>query len=238
MVLIHGFLTPWQIWMPHIEILKDKYNIFAIALNAHTEASASEFVSISHEAEEIAQYFNDNNMHAVEVICGISLGGAVAFEIWKNGLLKIGHLVLDGAPLVKCPRFAVDIMIKNYKNIIHASQKRNAEVLKKFKKNFLPEKYLNSFLSIADNMTDGSIENAVNSVFSGNISTDIKFTCRVLFVHGTKANEFLSKRSAKILKKHYDTVKTVCFKGDAHCYTAIYRPEKWVKTVTEFLENK
>ena len=58
MVLIHGVLTPWQIWMPQITAFKEKYNIYAIALNAHTEESASEFISTTAEAEEIEQFFN------------------------------------------------------------------------------------------------------------------------------------------------------------------------------------
>ena len=27
MVLVHGMLTPWQIWMPQIESFKKRYNI-------------------------------------------------------------------------------------------------------------------------------------------------------------------------------------------------------------------
>ena len=30
MVLIHGVLTPWQIWMPQIMAFKEKYNIYAV----------------------------------------------------------------------------------------------------------------------------------------------------------------------------------------------------------------
>lgn len=44
MVLIHGILTPWQIWMPQITAFKERYNVYAVALNAHTEEGASEFV--------------------------------------------------------------------------------------------------------------------------------------------------------------------------------------------------
>ena len=36
MVLIHGVLTPWQVWMPQIEFYKNRYNVYAVSLNAHT----------------------------------------------------------------------------------------------------------------------------------------------------------------------------------------------------------
>ena len=115
MVLLHGLLTPWQIWMPQICAFKDLYNIYAIALNAHTEEAASEFLSVSAEAEEITAFFVNNGIDAIDVLCGLSLGGKIAYEIWKNGRLHISNLVMDGAPLAPCPKFAIKIMEKTTK---------------------------------------------------------------------------------------------------------------------------
>ena len=62
MVLIHGVLTPWQIWTPQIEAFKEKYNIYVVALNAHTKECVSEFVSVDAEANEIIKYFKLKNI--------------------------------------------------------------------------------------------------------------------------------------------------------------------------------
>lgn len=237
MVLIHGVLTPWQIWTPQITAFKERYNIYAIALNAHTVENSSEFVSVPAEAEEIIQYFQNHNIHTIDVLCGISLGGKIAHEIWKSGKLNIRNLIMDGAPLVSCPKFAINIMINNYKNIIHKSKARDAKVIENFKKYFLPEKYLDSYLKIADFMTDKSIENIVNSVFTGGKIEGVKKQSRILFIHGTKGNEVLSKKAANLMKKHYPVTEIICFKGDAHCYKAIYEPEKWIEVVAKFLED-
>ena len=237
MVLIHGFLTPWQIWTPHISAFKNDYDIFVIALNAHTEENASEFISVSEEAKSIVRYLKENNILCVDVLCGISLGGAIAFEIWKSAGLNISHIIMDGAPLVPCPKIAVNIMMNNYKNIIHKSQKRDSKVLENFKKNFLPEKYLENYLRIADLITDTSVENIIHSVFSCKMVKNIENKSKILFIHGTKANEFLSKRSAKLMKKYYPKTETICFVGDTHCYKVIYQPQKWIDTVACFLKN-
>lgn len=237
MVLIHGVLTPWQIWTPQITAFKQKYNIYAIALNAHTEEAVSEFVSVSAEAKEIVEYFKLNNIDNIDVLCGISLGGKIAYEIWKDDKLSVHNLIMDGAPLVACPKFAVNIMINNYKSIIHKSKKRDKKVIESFKKNFLPEKHLDSYLKIADLMSDKSIENIVGSVFSGGKIGGVKNQSRILFIHGTKGNEVLSKRAAKLMKKYYSVTEVVCFKGDAHCYKAIYEPERWIKVVEKFLKE-
>lgn len=237
MVLIHGFLTPWQVWMPQIASFKEQYNIYAVALNAHTEEAASEFVSIQTEAEEIIQYFKTKNIETIDVLCGISLGGKIAYEIWKSKKINISNLIMDGAPLVSCPGFAVNIMINNYKNIISKSKTRDKKVIENFKKVFLPEKYLNSYLKIADLMTEQSIENIVNSVFAGSKIEGIENRSRIFFIHGTKGNEVLSRKAAKLIKKHYPAAEVFCFKGDTHCYKAIYEPEKWIEVVKEFLNK-
>lgn len=236
MVLIHGFLTPWQIWMPQITAFKGRYNIYAIALDAHTQEAASEFISVTAEAKEIIRYFMTKNIDTLDVLCGISLGGKIAHEIWKNGKLHIHNMIMDGAPLIGCPRFAINIMINNYKTIISKSKSRDKKVIKSFKKNFLPEKYLDSYLKIADLMTDKSIENVLNSAFAGvKIGRDNNQS-RILFIHGTKGNEMLSKKAAKLMKKQYSETEVVCFKGDVHCYKVIYEPEKWISVIESFLD--
>ena len=52
MVLVHGMLTPWQVWMPQIRAFQDRYNIYAVALNAHTEEETSEFISVKAEKNQ------------------------------------------------------------------------------------------------------------------------------------------------------------------------------------------
>jgi pimeloyl-ACP methyl ester carboxylesterase len=237
MVLIHGVLTPWQVWTPQIDAFRDNYNIYAIALNAHTEETASVFISVLAEAEEIIQYFEENNTNTIDVLCGLSLGGKIAHEIWKSGRLKIHNLIMDGAPLASCPKFALNIMIKNYKDILLKSKKRDAKILVNFR-NFLPEKYLDSYLKIADLFTDKSIENIVNTVFAGGRIKGIENQSRILFIHGTKANEILSRKSAKLMKKYHPATHVVCFHGDAHCYKVFYQPEKWIAVVQDFLMNQ
>ena len=237
MVLVHGVLTPWQVWAPQIDFFEDKYDVYAVALDAHLEDKESEFISVSDEADKIIKYFQEKNLMQIDVLCGISLGGKIAHEIWKRGTLTVNNLIMDGAPLVSCPKFAIKIMVKNYKDIVHKSKERESKVIENFKKYFLPEKYLDSYLKIADFMTDESIENIVNSVFAGGKIEGVSNSSRILFIHGTKGNEILSKKAAKLMKKHYPKTRIICFKGDAHCHKAIYEPEIWITAVNDFLQS-
>lgn len=235
MVLIHGVLTPWQIWEAQIRSFEKDYHIFVVALSAHTEEEASEFISLESEVSDIITALQAHDVTEIHALCGLSLGGVIAHEIWKSTRLPIKHLVLDGAPLVPFPFGSSGFMTKNYINLIHKSKKRDPKVIASFKKNFLPEKYLDSYLKIADFMSDTSMANIVKAADTGNLCTTVDNKSKILFLHGTKGNEILSKNVGKLIKKAYPETEVVCFKGDIHCYKAIYEPEKWVTVVKEFI---
>ena len=235
MVLIHGVLTPWQIWTPQIEYFKSNYNVYVIALNSHTEEEDSFFVSAEAEANEVIELLNKENVTHIDVLCGVSLGGKISFKIWQSQKIPINNLIMDGAPLVSCPKIATKVMCSNYKNIIRKSKARDRKVIENFKKHFLPEKYLENYLRIADRMTYEAIENIVNSAFREETAKAGSENTRILFIHGTKGNEILSKKSARFIKKLIPASKIIYEKGDSHCYKAIYQPRKWIETVSSFL---
>ncbi len=237
MLLIHGVLTPWQIWETQIAHFQQNYYVIAAALDAHTEEQPSDFHSIPQEAAAIEAYLNDRHMTDVDTVCGISMGGVIAYHLWKNQKLRITHLVLDGAPLIPVPKFASLVMLKNYQRIIRKSKERDPATLKAFARDFLPERYLEQYLKIADFMTDASMCNIITSVFQSSFRTDVVTDTRILFVHGTKGNEILSKRSAQKMKRHYPKTEIICFERCKHCEYAIYQPEKWIHTVETWMQT-
>ena len=103
MVLVHGVLTPWQVWTPQINFFKERYDVYAVALDAHLEDKESEFISVADEADKIIKHFQKKNIMKIDVLCGISLGGKIAHEIWKRGTLTVNNLIMDGAPIPPFP---------------------------------------------------------------------------------------------------------------------------------------
>ncbi len=240
MILIHGVLTPWQIWKPQIDYFKDNYHVVVPALDAHIENEKSEFVSIEKEAEMIEEYVNNNFGGRVYALCGLSMGGKIANRIFERGNIKIDNLVLDGAPLVKGFAIAKVLMTMSYKSIVHKSKQRDKKTLENFKRDFLPEKYLDSYLKFADTMSDTSIENMLISVCDITISPCSNDNgTKILFMNGTKGNEVYSVKSAKKMREIYgDSVTTKQFDGCKHCEIAIYSPNVWCDTVEKFLGGK
>lgn len=163
------------------------------------------------------------------------MGGAIAFRLWHNDNLNIQKLVLDGAPLVPYGFFLTRMMTTNYLRITHKSQQRDKKTLINFEKYFLPKQHLDSFLKIADHMSDHTIRNMIQSL-SQNKPTwqDDRDGADILYIHGTKTNEYLSKRSAKQLVKHHPNTTVVQCNGCSHCYCAIHEPSRWLKIVERF----
>ena len=52
-VLIHGMLTPWQIWNTAIKKFKRDYYVIVPELDAHTELNPTMFHSVEEEADKI-----------------------------------------------------------------------------------------------------------------------------------------------------------------------------------------
>lgn len=235
-VLIHGVLTPWQMWEEQIAFFKERYFLIIPALDAHVEEEPCEYISVVQEAKSIEDYVISHYGNQVYAVCGLSMGGAIANVLFGNQKLQIEHLILDGAPLVPTNSLITKIMTSSYLNIIHQSQKRDPKVLQNFKKNFLPEKYLGSYLKFADTMSDNSVKNMLSSVGESRVCVcENVHNTRILFLHGTKGNEILAKISANRIAKQYPGTIVRCFKGYAHGELAIYKANEWVETVNSFI---
>ncbi len=237
MMLIHGVLTPWQMWERQIEYFSDRYFVIVPALDAHIEEEPSEYISAEAEAENITEYVLNSYGKNVFLLAGLSMGGVVANKIFESGKLGIKHLVFDGAPLVKAPRIMESIMRRNYTSIIHGAKKREQKVLQNFVKYFMPERFLPPFLEFADTMSDESVANIVKAACRCDIHKIADTDTKILFLHGTKANEMFAKKAAKRMKKIYPNVTVKVFKGYAHGELEIYHPDEWREVTEAFIKN-
>ena len=238
MVLIHGMMTPWQVWTDQIERFRQKYFVIVPELDAHTEDEPSHFDSIEDEAQKIERAVRDTGATEISAMCGMSMGGAIAFEIWKNGSIDIGSLVLDGAPLLPMPKIAEKIMVMNYLSILKKTRARDAKTIERCRRDFLPDRYIEDMLKVTDNMSADSVRNIMRSVCSRNIPEGVENHSRILFIHGTKGNETFSKKAAVRLKELYPTVEVLCCEGDPHIYKAIYKTDVWIREVEKFLNKE
>lgn len=236
MLLIHGVLCPWQMWDEVVAHYRERYYIIVPELDGHTQNTSTRFDSVEDEAAEIEKYLSLRGIGELDTVCGLSMGGRIAAMLWKNGRIKIKNLVLDGAPLVPASGFVSKVVVNFYIDIVQKCKQRDPKTIENSKKNFLPEKYTEDFLRLIDKMEGDSIINVCHSVLGGDFPTDLSTEgMRILYLHGTKSNEMLSKKSARLMKKHYPSAKRVKCKGMMHAELLCLHTPQWLEIVDDFL---
>lgn len=234
-MLLHGMLTPWQIWEDAVSVLSKDHFVIVPELDAHTEDKPSRFTSVENEAEQLRDYLIHNHNGELYALCGLSIGGRIAAALAGMDGIKIKHLVLDGAPLMKMPKILIGFMKKSYISIIDKSKKRDPKVIESCKRDFLPERYHEYFFKIADNMDNDSIIRILDSVFNEYIFKTYDSGTKILFMHGTKGNEIVSRKAAIKMKEANPQTEIRCFDGYAHAQLACFEPQNWIKEVSQFL---
>ena len=234
-VLIHGMLTPWQIWNIAVKKFSEEYYVIVPELDAHTEETPSVFNSVEEEAEKISEYIMDELNGQVFLLAGLSMGGRIAATLAKNEDIKIMNLVLDGAPLAKMNGLMKAVLKTNYRTIINKTKQRDAKLMEQAKRDFLPEEMLPYYIKIAENMIMESIDNVIDSVFSDFVITKYASDMKILFMHGTKGNESVSRKCAIKMKSMNTQTEIRSYEGMAHAELACFKPEQWVKEVEAFI---
>ena len=234
-VLIHGMLTPYQIWNKTIEEFAESHYVIVPELDGHTEDETSEFKSVEDEARKIAEYLTKELNGEVYLLAGISMGGRIVSEVAKNTGLRIENLVIDGAPLMKVNGILKSIMRNNYKAILKKSKARDPKVKASFEKNFLPGEYWNEFLKIADNISIETVDNIIDSLFRPFEFIKYPDDMKILFMHGTKGNESVSKKGALKMKELNPKMEIRSFDGLAHAELLCFKQEQWNRELREFL---
>jgi pimeloyl-ACP methyl ester carboxylesterase len=237
MFLIHGMMTPWQIFEDAAEYFSREYFVVVPELDAHTEDVPTRFCSVEDEADQVEAYAAEHLGGKIDVLAGLSMGGRIAAETAAMPDIHVGALVLDGAPLISFPHLLTAFLTKNYLDIIRKTKKRDPKTLEQCRKTFLPDRYMDAFLKIADNFDEDSVEAIVDSVFSKYEFTAYDPDMKILFMHGTTGNEMFSRKAALKMKEVNPQTEIKCFDGYAHSQVACFEIDKWTAEVERFLRR-
>ncbi len=236
-VLIHGFMSPYQILEPYIDAWKDDYFVIVPVLPGHDPANPDEFTSFDSVVNEFCHYYIPKFGDEIFCVYGMSMGGVLAAKLWESGKFKIKKLVMESSPLLSWRNFVIKFMIKNYLDITHKAQKRMPKVLKQAVGSMVTEDKLEIFLELLDKMSDETIVKYIEAV--GKFALPENIVCgetEIYYFYGGKINEIVFKQAAKFIKKHYPAAKTYCIKGKGHCEDALIHPEIQIERIEKILK--
>lgn len=106
-MLIPGLGVSYEIFLPLIGILEDKFHIIAAQVDGFTMGKHTAFTSVDDQAGQIIGYIKGQFDGKIECAYGLSLGGKILSRVLERGEVAIGHSVMDAAPLLPLPGWMV-----------------------------------------------------------------------------------------------------------------------------------
>ncbi len=107
LMLIPGLGVSYEIFLPLIGILEDKFHIIAVQVDGFTLGHQTEFTSVEDQADQISEYIKENHNGKLRIAYGLSLGGKILSHVLERNKVSIGHAIMDAAPLLPLPGWSV-----------------------------------------------------------------------------------------------------------------------------------
>ena len=106
-MLIPGVGVSYEIFLPLIELVQDRFHVIAVEVDGFTLDRYTDFTSVNDQARQIVEYVREHHGVHLNVAYGLSLGGKILSRVLERNELVIDHAVLDAAPLLPLPRWLV-----------------------------------------------------------------------------------------------------------------------------------
>lgn len=108
LLLIPGLGVSYEIFLPLIELLKDKFHIVAVGIDGFLIGKESDFTSVDDQAAQVIGYVQENLGGHLDIAYGLSLGGIILSRIMERNEIAIDHAIMDAAPLLPLPKWSVN----------------------------------------------------------------------------------------------------------------------------------
>ena len=107
LMLIPGLGVSYEIFLPLVDLLKEKFHVIAVEIDGFTIGVHTEFTSIDDQARQVTEYIKEYHSRSICCAYGLSLGGKILSRILERNEVTIEHSILDAAPLLPLPEWLV-----------------------------------------------------------------------------------------------------------------------------------
>ncbi len=95
LILLHGFPLDHRQWLPQLNDLSPHYRVIAPDLRGFGQSTLTEqpytIADLAEDVEQVRQHFSPSEPI---VLCGLSMGGYVAFEYWRRYATHLLGMIL------------------------------------------------------------------------------------------------------------------------------------------------
>ena len=107
LLLLPGLGVSHEIFLPLVELLKDRFHIVAAEIDGFLIGKPSRFTSVDDQAAQVNRYVQENFDGKMDVVYGLSLGGKILSRMMERNEIVVNHAVMDAAPLLPLPKWSV-----------------------------------------------------------------------------------------------------------------------------------
>ena len=107
LMLIPGLGVSYEIFLPLVELLKDKFQIIAVQVDGFTLGEQTRFTSVDDQAAQAIAFIRERFDGHLDGAYGLSLGGKILSRMLERDEVTIDHAILDAAPLLPLPSWLV-----------------------------------------------------------------------------------------------------------------------------------
>ena len=107
-LLVHGFPLDHTMWNAQIEALASRHRVLAVDLRGFGRSGVTEgTVTMRQFADDLAALLDGLSITDRIVFCGLSMGGYVAWQFWRNYTRRVRALILcDTRAIADTPEVA------------------------------------------------------------------------------------------------------------------------------------
>ena len=105
LMLIPGLGVSYEIFLPLIGLLGDKFRIIAVQVDGFTLGRYTRFTSIDDQAAQVITQVKEQYGGRLDCAYGLSLGGKILSRVLERNEITVDHAILDAAPLLPLPKW-------------------------------------------------------------------------------------------------------------------------------------
>jgi 3-oxoadipate enol-lactonase len=242
LLFIHGFPLSRRIWKPQLEGLSDIASIISVDLRGHGESYPFDGpYSMDLLADDCNQLLKDLNIKLPILICGLSMGGYVAFALFRKYPQLFKGMILSSTrsgPDSLEGKVNRDTMIKNvYKNgvafIAEGMLPKLVSPITMTTKPTLVNNIRNIMLETSVIGVVGALQGMRDRPDSTPILSEIK--CPTLIIHGAD-DQLIPHREAELMNQRITNSNLVVLPESGHLLN-MEQSEKYNLVIRDFIRS-
>ena len=95
LVMIHGACMSWDMFRESIDVLQNRFHVYAVAVPGHDLATDEEFTSVEQISRQIEEELIARGQKQIDLLYGLSMGGGFVIRMLADNRLIVGEAVID-----------------------------------------------------------------------------------------------------------------------------------------------